>query len=262
MIHENLNVIDDGAIVVVEIDRAHKRNAISADIAQGIAEVVSRCGYRSETRVVVIRGAGEHFCAGYDVATEDRNDAADYRDRYLGSLAVRDAINTIAAAPVVKVAQLRGHVVGAGILLALACELRYADPSARFFIPELNMGIPFSLGGMTQLARYVGLTRAADMVLNCTPVMADHPDARPMVTELVDAQRLEARVAEVAASLAARPPMLLQATLDTLREAADRLIPPAASDIHTMIAAQDDPHAREVRRAYSERFKARRKGTA
>jgi enoyl-CoA hydratase/carnithine racemase len=255
--HPNLKVTDDGGVVVVEIDRADKRNAISAELVVALSAAVRTYAYRSATRVIVIRGAGEHFCAGYDVATEDRDDASAARDRHLGALAIRDAIAAIAAAPVVKIAQLRGHVVGAGILLALACELRYADRSARFFIPELNMGIPFSLGGMTQLARYVGLTRAADMVLNCTPVMADHPDARPMVTELVAPEALERRVAEVAASLAARPPMLLTATLDTLREAGERLIPAAASDIHTMVAAQDDAESRAVRRAYSERFKRR-----
>jgi enoyl-CoA hydratase/carnithine racemase len=260
MSHDMLNIVDDGAIVVVEVDRAEKRNAISPELARSLSEAVQEYGYRGGTRVVVIRGAGDHFCAGYDVAAEDRNDDADYRDRYLGSLAIRNAIQAIAATPVVKIAQLRGHVVGLGILLALACELRYADRTARFFIPELDMGIPFSLGGVTQLARYVGLTRAADMVLNCTPVMADHPDARPMLTELVAPGELEARVATVAASLAARPATLLTATLDTLREAGDRLIPPAASDIHTMIAAQDDPQARAVRRAYSERFKGRDRG--
>ena len=250
--YEHLKVEFADGVITVELDRPEKRNAINLVMAKELHRVVEEHAYRTDARVLVFKGAGSSFCAGFDVSTDFAQQSL--RERWLEASVLTATFEAIAAAPVVKVAQLQGHVVGAGLILATVCELRYATSTARFFVPELDMGIPFSLGGVSQLAKFVGLTRTADMVLNCTSLAADHPDAGKLISELVPADNLDARVREVSARLAARPSSLVLATLSALRQAGDDLVSPPANDLLTMFFTQDDSEAAAVNRAYAKHF--------
>ncbi|GAA4287631.1 enoyl-CoA hydratase/isomerase family protein [Georgenia daeguensis] len=250
--YENLRVSLAGGVLTIELHRPGRLNALSADLLEELGRAVA-LAYHDDARVLVLRGAGRSFCAGYDVTAITAEGT--FRDRWLANSRLAAVVRAIEEAPVVRVAQLHGHVVGAGLILATLCELRYAAPDTRFSVPELDLGIPFSYGGISRLARYVGLTRAADMVLTCTPLAADQALAAGLVTEVVEATELGARVGAVAERLAARPPVLVAQTLVGLHEAARDLLPADTVDLPQMFLAQDDPEARAVNERYLERFR-------
>lgn len=141
------------------------------------------------------------------------------------------------------------------MLLAAACELRYAAPDTTFYIPELDMGVPFSLGGVSLVVCYIGLTRAADMILNGTKMDAVTALAAGLVTEVVADGEPAARVDTIARRVAARPAALLLASLVSLGEAARDLVPADTIDLATMQFAADDPEAAAVGEAYARRFR-------
>lgn len=238
-------------VIDVTLNRPEKLNAISLAMADELRTIAEEYGHHPDARVLVVRGSGRAFCAGYDVSTE----AADStRGVWLQNSGFQAAFQAFAAAPVVRIARLHGHVVGAGILLAAACELRFADPSATISIPELDMGIPFSLGGVSTLARYIGITKTSDLVLTGRRMPADEALSSGFLTEVVSEADLEARVAEVAGQVAARPASLLLASLVSLGEAARDLLPADTVDLATMQFAARDPEAAAVNAAYAARF--------
>lgn len=250
--YDTLEVTFSDGVVGVTLSRPDQLNAISLAMADELRGVAESYGHHPDARVLVLRGAGRCFCAGFDVSVQLTASSA--RDAWLQISGFHAAFRALAAAPVVRVAQLHGHVVGAGILLAAACELRYGDASTTLSVPELDMGIPFSLGGVSTLARYIGLTRTADLVLTGRRMRAEEAAASGFLTEQVDAPALQRRVDEVAARVAARPASLLLASLVSLDEAARDLLPADTVDLATMQLAAADPEAAAARAAYIARI--------
>lgn len=254
--YETLEVTFDAGVIGITLARPERLNAVSLQMASELRAVVAEYAHRSDARVLVVRGAGRAFCAGFDVTTEPPDTSA--RGMWLQNSGFHAAFQALAAAPVVRVAQLHGHVVGAGILLSAACELRYGDATTTLSVPELDMGIPFSLGGVSTLARYIGLTRTADMVLTGRRMRAEEALSAGFLTEIVPTENLAVRVNEVARSVAARPAALLLASLTSLNEAARDLLPADTVDLATMQFARDDPESAAVNAAYAEKFSRRR----
>ncbi len=239
----------------VELNRPEKRNALLPEMLFELGEAVAIVSRRSDIKCVIISGRGSHFCAGMDVSA--RPIGEDTKHDWVNKRESLVTLSKIADAPVVTVCKLDGFVVGAGLLIAAACKLRYATPDATFYVPELDMGIPFSLGGIAILSRYIGTTRTAEMVLTCNRIVADSPFMNGFVTRVVARDDIDRFVDDAAGAIAKRPNALLLATLSTLREAERALLPDAASDLFTMLFANVEEEASSLRRRYSMRFAAR-----
>lgn len=237
----------------LKLARPEKYNALRPEMFDEIGAAAEGLAARSDIKCIVISGEGDHFSAGFDVTSN--MEAPDTKASWVAIRQRQDAVRRLADLPVVTICALKGYVVGAGMLLASACRLRYATPDATFYVPELDLGIPFSLGGVATIARYLGITRTADLVLNCPKITASTPGMESFVTGVVESDRLMAHVTEVAERIASRPASLLIATLSTLREAERALMPDPASDIFTMLYVDLEEEAKSVRNAYSQRFR-------
>lgn len=253
--HPHVNATLENGVATIELAHPERRNALSFEMADAIRAIVDDVAWRPETRVLVLQGAGKSFCAGYDVTTKRKSGSP--RVRMVERSPITRAIQSIASAPVVRIARLHGHVIGAGLVLAQQCHLRYAATGTRFAVPELDLGVPYLLGGVSLLARDVGPIRAADMVLNCTALDVEHPDAAGLVTEVVDADALDLRVREVAGKIAARPDALLMASVISLDRAAADLLPAAPSDLFSGFFARDDANSMRVSSEYLLKLKKR-----
>ncbi len=236
------------------LNRPQKMNALRPEMCEEIAHAGEQLASKVDIRAIVIRANGKHFSAGFDVATE--MGPTDTKGIWLANRKMQDAFRRINELPVVTICEMRGYVVGAGLLLATVCNLRYAAPDAIFYVPELDMGIPFSLGGVATVARYIGITRTADLVLNCVKITASDVAMTDFVTKIVPEADLTAHVDAVATKLAARPNSLILSSIATLREAERALMPSPASDLFTMLYVDREEEAKSVRNAYSKRFKS------
>ncbi|KAA0892641.1 enoyl-CoA hydratase/isomerase family protein [Pusillimonas sp. ANT_WB101] len=243
-------------VAVIMLNRPEQLNAINFTMADEIQHAVSDLGWRPDVRVLVFKGAGRSFCAGYDVTTQ-RSEGTP-REKMFDAQRVSSMLELIGRAPVVRIAQLHGHVVGAGLAMALQCHLRYAASNTTFALPELDFGIPFLLGGASLLTREVGPVRAADMILNCTVLPVDHRDAGRLVTEIVSDNSLEDRVHDVAINLGKRSEALLLATINTIDRANNDLLPPAPSDMFHGFFVRNDPETRQVGAEYVKKLKQKR----
>ena len=153
-------VQDEGAVRWITFDRPSILNALTLADLGVIGDAVRHVG--PAIRAIVLTGAGDRaFSAGMHVDTF--LDASPGAGRRIIDQ-VGDCLGAIRLAPIATVAMINGYCLGAAFEMALACDIRVARPDARFGLPEVKLGIP-SVVEAALLARYVGLSRAREMIL-------------------------------------------------------------------------------------------------
>jgi enoyl-CoA hydratase/carnithine racemase len=249
-VFETLRTDVDGAVGRLTLTRPDRLNALSR---LTLAELAAAAGWfdgQPDVRVVVVGGEGRAFSAGFDLTDfttvdQDRSprEAAD-----LGRL-MAEAVTGMRA---LTVAAIQGWCVGGGLVLAASCDLRVAAASARFSIPEVDLGIPLAWGGIPRLVRELGPAVTKELVLTCRPFDADEARALRFLNRVVADADLAAAVDELATSLAAKPAYALRATKLAVHAATEALVPTgfAWNDADVLQTALRDAESREAGRRY------------
>jgi enoyl-CoA hydratase/carnithine racemase len=155
----------DGAVARLTLDRPEARNAIPAS---GWTELAACLG-EVEGRLFVLSGAGGAFCAGADLADfaamrEDEGARRRFRE------AMRAALDALSALPIPSVARIDGACYGAGVALAMACDLRVATAGARFAITPAKIGISYPQEDVYRLVALVGPGQAARLLFTAATI--------------------------------------------------------------------------------------------
>ncbi|MGK3988052.1 enoyl-CoA hydratase-related protein [Sorangium sp. So ce136] len=152
-----------GAVAVLTIDRADRRNALSRDALLAFGRLGRELADDPEVRAIVVTGAGDKaFCAGADLKERQGMSPDDVR-RQVGLY--RTELGVLARSPKPVIAAINGVAFGGGLELALLCDLRVAAPHAELALPETSLGIIPGAGGTQRLPRVVGEARAKEMIL-------------------------------------------------------------------------------------------------
>jgi len=241
-----------GALWIV-VDRPAARNALTFAMYDRIAAICRDANGDDSIKAVVMSGSADAFVAGTDIAQfvdfKEASQALDYErrmDSWLG--AIEDVrVPTVAA--------LRGPVVGGGLAIAAACDLRVAAPSARFGVPVARtLGNCFSAANLVRLAALVGLGRVKELVFTARLIDAQEARAIGLVTEVVGSEdALESRVDELVKQLGSYAPLTLHATKEMVRRIRSRMMPDEAADLVALCYTSAD--FREGVRAFIERRK-------
>ena len=247
------------AALWIVVDRPAARNAMTFAMYDRLAALCRDANSDGSVKAVVISGSADAFVAGTDIAQfvdfKEASQALEYErrmDAWLG--AIEDVrVPTIAA--------LRGPVVGGGLAIAAACDLRVAAPSARFGVPVARtLGNCFSAANLVRLAALVGLGRVKELVFTARLIDAEEARAIGLVTEVVpDEDALEPRVGQLVEQLGSYAPLTLHATKEMVRRIRARMMPDEAADLVALCYTSAD--FREGVRAFIERRKPVWKGT-
>jgi enoyl-CoA hydratase len=200
-----IEVVRDGAVAVVTIDRQDALNALDVATLTELRDRLRELGEDAAVRAVVLTGAGEKaFVAGADI-------------KYMSSLEPEQAKSWAALGheagrlletmPKPTIAAINGFALGGGCELALACDLRYASARAKLGQPEINLGIVPGWGGTQRLARVCGIGVAKDLVFTGRTVDAEEALRIGLVNAIVDP--VLAHALEAAHALAAKSPVAL-----------------------------------------------------
>ena len=208
MSYETLKLEKRGPIAHVRLCRPEKRNALDTRALEEIREVFAELQTSFDTPVVVLSGEGTSFCAGADrknppAAESARSDSA--RERRWASQIGRRAIEAIENCEAITIASIQGHAIGGGFLLAAACDFRIAARTAIFHIPEVDLGIPLTWGGVPRLAHLLGTARAKEWILLCERFDAETAERCGFLNRVVAEDELVATVEDWASRLAAKP---------------------------------------------------------
>jgi hypothetical protein len=167
-----LTIDTAGPVARLTLTRPEKRNALSPELLEALIDAARALDAQPEVTVAILSGAGRSFCAGFDLNSFAAQEG-EGRTRETADLGRRmaEAVTTMRA---VTIAQVHGHCVGGGLVLAAACDLRVAAEDTMFSIPEVELGIPLAWGGIPRLVREIGPAMTKELV-NATSggVLAD-----------------------------------------------------------------------------------------
>lgn len=198
-------------MVHVTLNRPDRKNAITRAMLDELAALLDEVERIPDDRVVVLTGAGDAFCSGADLT--DRDNAALFAGGRGGALSGMRTFSAVAARlhrlTKPTVAAVNGVATGAGANLALGCDLVVAADDARFSQIFVRRGLTVDFGGTWLLPRLVGMQRAKELALLGDMVSADRAEAIGLVNRVVPRAGLDAAVAELAARLAAGPPIAM-----------------------------------------------------
>ena len=196
----------EGGIARIFLDRPRKANALDSALLERLCSAIQELAPDETLRVLVLGGHGSAFCAGADVAELAALDPASARE-FVGR--IHRARAALRALPVPVIARLHGAVIGAGLEIAAACDLRVASRGTRFAMPEVKLAIP-SVVEAALLPRLMGSGRAAWLVLTGEPIDAERACAWGLVEALCDAAELDQTVERTVQSLMAADPVALR----------------------------------------------------
>lgn len=210
-----LLVADRAGVRTVTLNRPHRRNAMTWAMWRELADVLRDTGGDRSLRALVLTGAGGAFCSGADISVPDARHPMD-KLRIFTDLALQ-----LHDLPVPTVAKVTGVAVGAGWNLALGCDLVVATPEATFAQIFARRGLSVDLGGSWLLPKLVGLQQAKRLALLAETIDAERAEALGLVTWVIASDEVDAFTEDLAARLAAGPPVALAQTKALLNEGAD-----------------------------------------
>jgi enoyl-CoA hydratase/carnithine racemase len=251
---ETLDLSVAGAVATLTLNRPSRLNALSRQL---LGELVALCRHVDdelpEVRVMVVRGAGRAFSGGFDL-DDFRSAAPGWTPRDTADLG-RRATEALTEVRPLTIAAVHGHCVGGGVVLAAACDLRLAADTARFSIPEVDLGIPLAWGGIPRLVREIGPALTKELVLTCRPFGAEEAAAIRFVNRVVPEAALFDEAGAMAAGLAGKASFLLRVTKQQVNAVMEEIGSTQRNTIDgdVLVAAMADPDARAMSRAYLER---------
>lgn len=203
---EIVETLEDG-LLTVTLNRPEKRNALSMELCAGLLEAVKRAQDDDAVRAVLLKGAGESFCVGGDVKAMAAGTFADTppEERRRDLRARMDVVRILYEMPKPSVAALHGAAAGAGLGIALACDLRLAARSTKFTSAFVKVGLSGDFGMTWFLTRITGTARAREMMLTAPMLDADEAFALGLVSGVVEDDRVQEEAAALARGLAAGP---------------------------------------------------------
>lgn len=203
---ETLIATVKGGRGALTLNRPEKLNPLSSQTLHEIELAARWFDEHHELKVVLVSGAGSSFSAGADLSAFSI--AAPMEDRQVGWRMGR-AMDEMRA---VTVARLRGWCVGGGLIVAAGCDLRVAADTARFSIPEVDLGIPLAWGGIPRLVREIGPALTKELVMTCRPFDAAEAKAAGFVNRVVPEAMLDDAVEALVQQLLAKPKLALLET--------------------------------------------------
>jgi len=243
----------DGPVARLILDRPAKRNALSRAMWQAIPDLVAAAAADPEIKVLIVRGASaEAFSAGADIAEfEQVHGSAVAARRYHDVIAA--AYDALGQLEKPTIAMIRGVCFGGGCALALCCDLRYADPSARFCIPPARLGLTYSLGETKRLVDLVGPSKAKEMLMGATVLDAEEAHRLGLVTRLFPAADLEADTLAFARHLSSLSQFTIRAVKQIVGEITHGAVTETEISKRLLERQFEGPDYLEGRRAFLEK---------
>lgn len=193
-------------VVTLTLERAARKNALDMPLFDKLRDAFRALGEDPKARVLVLTGAGDAFCSGADIGTVRTGEAQPVL------VVIRQIHEMVLALQQVSkpvIAKVNGVAAGAGLSLALACDLIVASDRARFSAIFARRGLSLDCGGSWLLPRLIGLHRAKELALLADMYSAEQAEHMGLVNRVVPHAELDAFVADWAERLAAGPPLAL-----------------------------------------------------
>jgi enoyl-CoA hydratase/carnithine racemase len=223
MAYATLHFERDGHVGWLRLSRPDRLNAFTPEMWRELREIGSELRDDPELRALVVIGEGRAFSSGIDTSVfagdtldddtleTDRDAPRRHDDPAVDAIMqTQDSYTWLEEAPYATIAAVRGYALGAGLQLALACDLRVFAEGTKAGLLEFKYGILPDLGGTQRLPRAVGPAKAKELIFTASQIDAEEAFRIGLTQRLVPDAELEPTVRELAATIAAQPPLAVE----------------------------------------------------
>lgn len=222
-----LRIDRDGPIATLTFDDPDRRNAMTRQMGEELAATVATLAGDDAIRVLVLTGAGKAFSAGGDLGMLDELAERGVRQPVTGRQANRDVMRSfyglflsVRDLPFPTVAAINGAAIGAGLCVALACDIRLAARDAKLGVNFTKVGIHPGMGGTWTLPRLVGPALAAELLYSSRLFSGDEAAAMGIVNRAIENDSLMGETAQLAGQIAAGAPLAVRGIKRALAQSA------------------------------------------
>ena len=257
MTYESLTYEKKEQTVRLTLNRPGAGNVINLQLANELKDACREVNEDDGVRVVILTGAGDVFCAGADLGEILSSTIDDLHKMNPAGI----ASGVVASINCPVIAAINGDALGAGLELALACDIRVALENARLGFPETSYGLIPGGGGTQRLPRLVGRGKATEMILLAEPVDAAEAYRVGLVNKVVAPQGLDEEVGAIAATLASRAPIAVWYAKEAVNKGMDMTLEQGLrleADLSFLLQSTEDRD--EGIRAFLEKRKGQFKG--
>ena len=253
-----LLVAKQGPLCTLTINHPEKRNALAPDCLLDITETFDALAHDENIRVVILRGAGEEaFSAGADITAMPTRDSGEVSRAGGDSTTASEAIQRF---PFPVIAMLYGYTLGAGCVLAMACDIRIASKNVKMGIPTSRMGLVSGFRGFKRFLNVLGYSTALEIFLTGRSYDSQECLTMGLVNHLVEHDQLESYTYNLADEITKCAPLSLRGSKYILSRIAENPVP-SREDFETfrslsIQAAKSDDHE-EAKKAFKEKRKPR-----
>lgn len=192
-------------VAILTLNRPRVLNALNREMVDELDQAADQIARDVNIHVLILIGAGEHFAAGADISN-----MVDFTPEEARAFAFTPTINKIENLPQPVIAAVKGYALGAGFELALAADIRLAGHSARFGLPEINLGIMPGAGGSQRLPRLIGTAQAKELIYLGHNIDASTAFSLGLVNRLITDEELLDEALKMAGKMAGKPAVALR----------------------------------------------------
>lgn len=206
---EKLIAEKKGPVGWITFNQPEKRNAVSVDMWEAIPQVLQRFADDNEVRVIALKGAGDKaFVSGADISQFEKQRSGPEAVQYYEEIA-EGAQVMLHNFPKPTVAVLRGYTLGAGVNIALCCDLRIAADDSKIGIPAARMGLGYRASATKNLVDIIGPANAREMLITARQIPAAEALAMGLVNRVVPVAELDKAADELLATIGANAPITM-----------------------------------------------------
>lgn len=225
-------------VATLTLNRPEKLNAVNIQLLLEAAEVLKQWSRDPEIGAIVVTGSGRAFCAGGDVSMMAREDNESSLEHKIDGLRDMQQISWLLySSPKVTIASVNGFAMGAGLGIALSCDLRIASSAAKFGTAYAKVGYGGDFGTTWLLTHYAGAPKAKELFFLADPIDAAEAHRLGLVNRVVDPDSLAAETTSIASRIAAGP-------LTSYRYMKQNVNLAAAVDFRTLLDREPETHLR------------------
>ena len=204
-------------VVWLSLNRPKVGNTINLELANELVDACRAINQDDEVRAAIITGVGEAFCSGCDLTELRTTSANNLKKTNTASL----SSTAVAGLNCPIIAAVNGDALGAGLELALSCDIRICSENAHFGFPETSYGLIPGGGGTQRLPRIVGKGKATEMVITAEPIDAAEAYRVGLVSKVVPKQKLSTEAEEIAGKLISRAPIAVRYAKEAVSKGMD-----------------------------------------
>jgi enoyl-CoA hydratase len=260
MTHNTIIYEKGDQVATITLNRPDKLNALSPELVGELYDALADADADDSIRVIILTGGDNVFAAGADLGSMDST-APGVVDSFKTRFTEKNPFDYIERLGKPVIAAIAGYALGGGLELAMCCDFRIADETARFGQPEIRVGLIPGAGGTQRLPRLIGMTKAKQLIMLGEHIGAEEAERLGLIGAVVPAGSLLEEAGKIAEKLIARPPFGLRLAKMVMNMGADRDLQSALTlerQAFAMLFATEDQ--KEGVRAFTEKRKPDFKG--